>query len=371
MNGITRAAQATTGATQAARLLEDFLIFRQQRGYAPKTIESYKGTVKDFLDFTSKIPVAAVKPIDIREYLAWLLEQGASPASVAQKLCAIRAFFNHLEVSGIVVVSPARLIKRKKPQRKLPHTLTVEEVEKLIAAAENPRDRAIIETFYAAGLRLAELTTMRIENIDWKARTARIIGKGDKERLAPLNTRAIDALRAVIGKRASGFVFYCDQRPNGNGGVELNQQSGGRSYWIASWSEKTSTADGENFFIRHTKYLGKGNDLTHEEANALGDELMRKIGRTIRARTEQPLSKRAIADIIGQAARRAGLGKVHAHMLRHSFATHLMEGGADILAIRDLLGHVSVNTTQIYLHASPKHLKDVLVKCHPHFGGEA
>jgi len=369
MNGITRT--TATSATQAARLLEDFLIFRQQRGYAQNTIRSYKETVRDFLDFTSKIPVTAVRPADIREYLAWLLEQGASPASVAQKLCAIRAFFNHLELSGIVAVSPARLITRKKPQRKLPHSLTVEQVEKLIAAAENPRDRAIVETFYASGLRLAELTNLRIENIDWVTRSVRIIGKGDKERLAPLNKRATDALRTVVAGRTGGFVFYCDRRPNGNGGVQLLRESWGRSYWMASWSEKTSKADGENFFIRHTKYLGKGNELTHEKANALGDELMRKIGRTIRPRTERPLSKRSIYNIIGCAARRAGLGKVHPHMLRHSFATHLMEGGADILAIRDLLGHVSINTTQIYLHASAKYLKDVLVKYHPHFGGEA
>jgi len=365
MNGITRT--TATSATQAARLLEDFLIFRQQRGYAQNTIRSYKETVRDFLDFTSKIPVTAVRPADIREYLAWLLEQGASPASVAQKLCAIRAFFNHLELSGIVAVSPARLITRKKPQRKLPHSLTVEQVEKLIAAAKNPRDCAIIETLYAAGLRVNELTHLRIENISWKARTARIIGKGDKERLAPLNARAIDALRAVIGKRASGFVFHSNRRPNGNGGVSL-QQLGRYSYWIATWAEKTSTADGEDFVVHRTKTLGKGTDLTHEEATALADEFMRKIGRTIRARTE-PLTTRSVWDIISRAARRAGLGKVHPHMLRHSFATHLLEGGADILAIRDLLGHVDISTTSIYLHASPKRLRETLERCHPHFGG--
>ncbi|HVA17319.1 MAG TPA: tyrosine-type recombinase/integrase [Candidatus Dormibacteraeota bacterium] len=362
--------KANPANTYVQRLIADFLAYHEQSSHSPDTIRSYRQTALDFVSFIGDLPLVSVRAVDIREYLAWLLEQGASQASVAQKLSAMKSFFNHLELIGVVAVSPARLIKRKKPQRKLPHALTIEQVDKLIAAAENPRDRAIVETFYASGLRLAELRTMRIENIDWVTRSVRIIGKGDKERLAPLNKRAIDALRTVVAGRTGGFVFYCDQRPNGNGGVQLLQQSGGRSYWMASWSEKTSTADGENFFIRHTKYLGKGNELTHEKANALGDELMRKIGRTIRPRTEQPLSKRAIADIIGKAARRAGLGKVHPHMLRHSFATHLMEGGADILAIRDLLGHVSILTTQIYLNASPKHLRETLERCHPYWGGK-
>ena len=362
--------RANPPGTYTQRLIEDFLAHHEQSSHSPDTIRSYRQTALDFVGFIGDLPVASVRAVDIREYLAWLLDQGASPASVAQKLSAMKSFFNHLELIGVVAVSPARLIRRKKPQRKLPQSLSAGQVEKLIAAAENPRDRAIIETFYASGLRLSELRAMRIENIDWATRSVRIIGKGDKERLAPLNKRSIDALRIVAAGRTSGFVFHCNRRPMGNGGVQL-LQLGRCFYWIVSWSEKTSTADGENFAIRHTKSLGKGDDLTHEEAHALADEFMRKIGRTVRMPTEQPLSKRAIACIIGRAAGRAGLGRVHPHMLRHSFATHLMEGGADILAIRDLLGHVSIDTTTIYLHASPKHLKDVLVKYHPHFGGEA
>ena len=363
--------RASPQSTYTQRLIQDFLAYHQQSSHSPHTITSYRRTALDFVNFIGALPIASVRPVDIREYLAWLLEQGASPASVAQKLSAMKSFFNHLELIGVVAVSPARLIKRKKPQRKLPQSLSVEQVEKLIAAAENPRDRAIVETFYAAGLRLAELTNLRIENIDWKAQTARVIGKGDKERLAPLNKRSIDALRIVIASRTSGFVFHCrNRRPQGNGGVSLWRQPDGRSYWILNWSEKTSTADGESFFIRRTKSLGRGDDLTHEQASALADEFMRKIGRTIRPSTERPLSMHWIGDIIGGAARRAGLGKVHPHMLRHSFATHLMEGGADILAIRDLLGHVDISTTSIYLHASPKHLRETLERCHPHFGGK-
>jgi len=366
----TEIIRALPASTYTQRLIQDFLVYHEQRSYSPHTITSYGHTALDFVNFIGDLPIASVRPVDIREYLAWLIEQGASENSIAQKLCAIRAFFNHLEFIGVLAVSPARLITRKRPQRRLPHALAIEEVEKLIDAAENPRDRAIIETFYASGLRLAELTAMRIENIAWKQpASVRVIGKGNKERLAPLNKRAVDALRIVVAGRTSGFVFHCNRRPQGNGGVTLLKLDG-YSYWIVSWEEKTSSADGESFVTRHTKNLGKGGDLTHEEARALADEFMRKIGRPIRPSTARPLSTRAIQGIIGGAARRAGLGKVHPHMLRHSFATHLLEGGADILAIRDLLGHVDIGTTGIYLHASPKHLRETLERCHPHFGGK-
>ena len=355
--------------THTQRLISDFLAYHEQRGHSVHTVVSYRGTARDFVNFIGDLPIASVRAVDIREYLAWLLEQGASPASIVQKLCAIRAFFNHLELIGVVAVSPARLIKRKKPARKLPHALTVEQVERLIAAAENPRDRAIIETFYASGMRLAELTNLRIENIEWKARTARIVGKGDKQRLALLNKRASDALRIVVAGRTRGFVFDSNRRLQGNGGVGVLGIPG-YEYWRLSWTEKGSTADGETVFIHRTKNLGKMLDLTRAQANSRADEFMRKIGRAIRPSTERPLSMNRIQAIIGSAARRAGLGKVHPHMLRHSFATHLLEGGADILAIRDLLGHIDISTTSIYLHASPKHLREVLERCHPHCGGK-
>ena len=361
--------RANPASTYAQRLIEDFLAYHTQRSHSPYTITSYRHTALDFVNFVGDLPIASVRPVDIREYLAWLLEQGASENSIAQKLCAIRAFFNHLELIGIVAVSPARLIKRKRPQRKLPRALTIEQVEALIAAAENPRDRAIIETFYSSGMRLAELTNLRIENIEWKAGIARIVGKGDKERLSPLNKRAIDALRIVVAGRTRGFVFDSNRRPLGNGCVTVLKIPG-YEFWRLEWREKGSTADGEAVFIRRTKNLGKTSDLTRAQANRRADEFMREIGRTIRPSTERPLSMVRIAHIIGCAAHRAGIGKVHPHMLRHSFATHLLEGGADILAIRDLLGHVDVSTTSIYLHASQKHLRETLERCHPHFGGK-
>lgn len=364
----TEIIRALPASSYTQRLIQDFVVYHEQRSHSPNTIISYRHTAVDFVSFIGDLPIASVRPVDIREYLAWLLEQGASENSIAQKLCAIRAFFNHLELIGVVAVSPARLITRKRPHRKLPHALTIEEVEKLIDAAENPRDRAIVETFYASGLRLAELTVMRIENITWKQpASVRIIGKGNKERLAPLNRRAVEALRILVAGRTRGFVFQSNRRPYGNGCLSMLRVDC-HLYWHLSWNEESTTADGETFFIPRWKNLGNVSNLTREQANALADDFMRKI-RTIRPSTERPLTTRAVEDIIARAARRAGL-KAHPHMLRHSFATHLMEGGADVLAIRDLLGHTDVSTTSIYLHANPKHLRETLERCHPHFGGK-
>jgi len=351
--------RANPPATYTQRLLDDFLAFHAQTGHAAKTIESYRQTAFDFVSFIGDLPLVSVRAVDIREYLAWLLAQGASPTSISQKLSALKSFFNHLELCGAVPVSPARLIRRKNPPRKLPHSLTVEEVEKLISAAKNPRDRAVIETFYASGLRLAELTAMRIESIDWAARSARIVGKGDRERLAPLNKRAIDALRIVVGSRTSGFVFDATRRRRLGTGSIIKQKSRSNFYWVLR-------------FKNTDLCLGNVKKITREAATALADEYMeKKVGHPLPPRNERTISRHAIANIVGRAARRAGLGKIHPHMLRHSFASHLMEGGADLIAIRDLLGHSSLSTTSIYLHTTGKHLKDVLVKYHPRFGGEA
>lgn len=145
----------------------------------------------DFLDFTKQLPVTAVRAVDIREYLAWLLGQGNSSNSIAQKLFALRSFFNHCELTGAIQVSPARLVRPRKLQRKLPKTLTLAEIDKLVEAADTQRDRAIFLTLYASGMRLSELTHMLIENIQWDVPAVRVLGKGQKERLAPLNKRTL------------------------------------------------------------------------------------------------------------------------------------------------------------------------------------
>lgn len=349
------------------RMIDQWLMQRRLRGLSTsaRTRESYGGTVRDFLDFTKGVPPTLIRTPDIREYLAWLLAQGNSESSVNQKTFALRDFFNFLEYIGAVPASPARLIKSRKIPKRLPKLLSIEEVDRLVAAAQAPLELAILETFYASGMRLAELRTMRIENINFDGRCAKILGKGDKERLVPLTRRSLASLRAVIAGRTQGFVFQAQRRPAGNGSVSAR-----RGYWILSWSERAATSDGETFSRRRYKSLGTTEkEMTQVEAQAFADKFAgEQLGHKLKPQEDKPISQYGVASIVKRVGRRVGL-KIHPHMLRHSFATHLHERGADIFAVKELLGHESILTTQIYAHVSPSKLRETWRKFHPH--GEA
>lgn len=419
-------------------MMEDFLLDVKLRR-ASRTHENYRAICTDFLNFIGDLPLASVRPVDIREFLAWLSEQGASHNTLVQKRYALGAFFKHLEMLSVVPTSPCRSVGVRKWKRKLPETLTREQIDRLIAATENARDRAIVRTLYSTGCRLSELTGMRIENISWDDRpAAKILGKGDKERLVPLNTRAAAALRSVIGKRKSGFVFESTQRPLGRGTLCVDRGGDWRlvyherikgpdgetccrkhskalgralsvaprvhltrnqyyEFWALSWAERSEQAT--KWKVRHTRFIGSAKSMNRAEAQARADAFLeRQFGPNARRslptitreeaeaaagkfltemlkrpadpRAERPLAKHAIYNVIRSAGLRAGLGDVHPHMIRHAFALHLLEGGADLVAIQRLMGHESLSTTQIYLRVSQKHLLETMQKYHPHFGGK-
>jgi len=367
-------------------LLEDFLAELKHRDRAPATVVSYGHTCEDFIDYISGLPLHSVKPRDIRDFLEWRCEQGDSHNSILQRQVALRSFFKHLEMLSIVPVSPARAIPIRKQKRKVPKTLTIEQVEALITAADVPRDRAIIEIFYSTGCRISELLGMRIENIqrDHSHAVIRIIGKGNKERLVPLNARAVEALKPVVGDRKAGFIFRSDCRPPGAGSISL-VCCGTRRYWKLHWFERVEVGDESVSQYRSTT-LGLARDengnapkpqarrgkllkiLTreqadHEAARFLSDHLDRPTPPD----TDRHLSKERVYAIVASLALRAGIGHVHPHMLRHTFATHLYERNADLFTIKELLGHSLLQTTAIYMHASPRKLEEVISKFHPHW----
>lgn len=351
------------------RLIEQFLMERRVRGLSTseRTKESYGGTVRDFLDYVKGVPLTAIRHADIRDYLSWLLTQGNSESSVNQKTCALRAFFNFLEITGTVPTSPARLIKQRKVPKRLVKALSIEEVDRLIAAAQAPVETAVLETLYASGMRVSELKNLRIENLDFQIPAARVIGKGNRERIVPLNHRAVEAIQVLTGERTAGPVFTLHRRPNGNG-LRLELYNGHR-YWRFVWWERRRGESGESFRVSRGKHLGPST-LTYEEAEARAEKFAReRLCRDLPKRVDRPFSKEGIEALVRRVGARAGL-KVHPHMLRHCFASHLHNGGADLVAIKELMGHESIATTQIYTHVAPAKLLETWRKFHPHGDGQ-
>jgi integrase/recombinase XerD len=181
-----------------AKLLDDFLLNLEAGDSSPNTIIAYRYAIADFLDFTLGLRMPELTHREISEWLHFLKVRGVSSQTLSQRINALRSFFKYAQVEGVVRDSPAALIKNRRVSRPLPHWLSVVDLRKLVAAAENPRDRALVEFMWATGCRLAEVIGARVENIDWHGRTVKVLGKGDKERLAPLSTKAVETLQAYL-----------------------------------------------------------------------------------------------------------------------------------------------------------------------------
>ena len=290
---------------------------RTARNAGENTARAYVGDVRAFLRFMADkhfggpdAPIQAVRPSEIdrlkmRDYLADLQSGDISRRSSARKLSAVRGFFDFLLANGIVEINPADEVSHPKIKRGLPEFLSIDEMENLLNAPSidtplGTRDRAVLETLYSAGMRVAELAGITLDQMDLDGGTVRITGKGDKQRDAVLGRYAVAALRK-----------YLDIR------LELNR--------------------------------GKSE------------------GRLFLSRNGRPLGERDIHRIVTKYARKLwGNRSVSPHTLRHSFATHLLDGGADLRDVQELLGHSSLSTTQIYIHVSVERLRAVYDKAHPH-----
>ncbi len=373
---------ASVGRKELSALIEDLLIYGQQRGYSAHTLTSYREAITDFLEFFKGADLCTIKPMDIRQWMHWLMTQGKKRNTISARLYAIRQFFDRAVLLDVMQSNPARLIKIHAYNRPLPRFLSEEEVRKLICAPESLRDRTILEVLYATGCRQAEVAGMRIENISWSDRTVRVIGKGDKQRLVPLGRIARDMLTKYLKGRTEGPVFLSKEEHHATqrGGLAL-QRGGGRdsearangTTWYAYWCE---TVNGKRKL--HGRRIGTIDqfpmrDLARQEANKFLASKDAVIGRhkfTHQSASGRGILGRDIGRIVASAARKAGLRHAHPHMLRHSFATHLLEHGADLITIRDLLGHSSVMTTQIYASVTKSHMEKTLQRCHPRWQEE-
>ncbi len=292
---------------QALARFRDFL--EGVRGASPHTIRAYQGDIGDFLVFLQEEGrlLAQVDRIEMRRYLAHLKGKGLSPSTLGRKVASLKAFFRFLLQEGFLEQDPAVALRTPRKPRRLPRLLTEEEVTRLLEAPLprdffGIRDKAILEVLYSTGVRVGELTRLRKADLDLARGVGKVLGKGRKERLVLLGRPARKAVKEWLRERES-----------------LRRRLGKVEGWL---------------FLGHK---GKG------------------------------LSTRRIAQILEKAAALAGLScRVHPHLLRHSFATHILNRGADLRIVQEMLGHSSLAATQIYTHLGLDRLREIYRKAHPH-----
>ncbi len=296
---------------EIAPAISSFLTHVQvEKGLATNTLSAYRRDLAKFEDFARKrkLALATVKRDDLVDFLASLYRQKLESKTVARHLVTLRNFFRYAQVQALITEDPTAHLESPKIRRSLPGYLRLDEVEKLLALPDQTtplglRDRAMLEVLYSTGLRVSELTSLRVMDLDMKVGCVRCIGKGDKERIVPVGRKALaivekylrDGRTALIGtvRGSAGAYLFVNRR-------------GGRISRVGVWK------------------------------------------------------------IFSSYGRKAGLRvPLTPHMLRHSFATHLLERGADLRSVQLMLGHSDISTTQIYTHVVEERLKQIYKAHHP------
>jgi integrase/recombinase XerC len=293
--------------------LDRFIIYlRAEKNASEYTIRNYRQEIDQFLGFLRREGVGSWEGVDrlvLRRYLAWLGAEGYAKSSIARKLSELRSFGQFLVRERIVEMNPFRAVSSPKVPRRLPNFLSVDETVALLSTpnASDPqgqRDRAILELLYASGMRVSEVVGLNLSQIDLERREIRVWGKGGKERLVLLGRPAVGALRQYLND--------------------------GRRQLLGARANKPTT-------------------------NAV---LLNRFG--------DRLSVRSVQLILDKYTRGAGIDRrVTPHVLRHTFATHLLDGGADLRAVQELLGHAQLSTTQIYTHITQTQARQVYLRAHP------
>jgi integrase/recombinase XerD len=306
------AARDVPDRTVLDRAIDDFLTYlRVERGLAPATIRAYRGDLDDFAAARgtasewNRTPDAALRYLAARTRRGRPHDPGLAPTSLRRRAASIRGFYRFAFGEGLIAIDVAQHIDLPRQPRLLPETLTVHEVEQLLEAAPDLRGRALLELLYAAGLRISEGLGLDREDLSIDGGFVRVIGKGDRERLVPVGDVALD--------------------------------------WLGRWIE-----EGRPSFL------------------ALGHVVPDRGGPLFLGDRGRRLARQQGFAIVRSAAKSAGLSdRVSPHTLRHSFATHLLEGGADLRIVQELLGHASISTTQLYTHLTGERVREVYARAHP------
>jgi integrase/recombinase XerC len=302
-------------------MLEEYLKqflehLRYERNASQHTLRNYAIDLEQFRDYLinigkgNEIKVNDIDHLTIREWMAHLYSQNKKKTSIARKLASLRTFFQFLVREGVLERNPARLVSRPRIEQKLPTTLSVEEVTKFIEMPDlskdlGKRDRAILEFLYATGVRVSELVNLNLRDIDFREKVVRVTGKRRKQRVVPFGEYAAQALMLYLVEARPKFLANCPPSKRDEQAVFLNYQ---------------------------------GTRIT-----------TRSVGRMVEKYIKQC----------------ADLHSISPHSLRHTFATHLLDKGADLRAIQELLGHARLSTTQIYTQVSMEKLIEEYTRTHP------
>jgi tyrosine recombinase XerC len=309
--------------TEAQAAVDTFIAsLRDERGLSPNTVAAYHRDLIQFFTFAAR--ASQGDPIDVdhrllRQFLAQLRTRGMSSTTIRRKAAALRSCFRYLERRKLVPEDPAADLGSPKIERRLPSVLKEEEVEAMLEAAApgDPvglRDRAVLELLYATGIRVSELCGLQLGDVSLSAGTVRVMGKGSRERVVPFGEPAQHALEQYL---ATG-------RPH--------MQPHARPADASQGGSDDGRGDGTLFYNRRAR----------------------------------PLTPRDVRGLLSKYRLAAGAPKgTSPHTLRHSFATHLLEGGADLRAVQELLGHAALTTTQTYTHVSKERLRRVYEQSHP------
>ncbi|MCI0483854.1 MAG: tyrosine recombinase XerC [candidate division NC10 bacterium] len=306
------------------RLIQQYLRELETDGSSPQTVRGYRIDLTQFLAFVRRmhpeaseaIPLDWIDPLTVRAFMGSLRSRGLSPRTLARRVAALRSFCQFCCRRGLLTWNPARLVTTPKLPRPLPSHLTVDQAFQLLATPQGGspipiRDRAILELFYASGMRVGELVDLAVEDMDLEQRLAKVRGKGRKERIVPIGRPAVEALKAYLAVRES--------------------LQGGKIVGTAGSARL-------------------GGHRTPLFLNRRGGQL----------------TSRSVERLLEKYLKKSGMGKaITPHGLRHSFATHLLQAGADLRVIQELLGHARLSTTQRYTHVNLDQLMAVYDKAHP------
>ncbi len=289
------------------RTVERFLNYLKiEKNYSKHTLTSYTNDLREFFKFLDKETLENVDVLFLRKYLALLKTNDFSKKTVARRMASLRTYFKYLVREGYLKKSPVGFLKTPKLEKRLPIILDENEMSRLMDSPGQDlaglRDRAILEALYSTGMRVSELVGLNIDGIDFIGGVCRVLGKGAKERLCPIGDRALRCIRQYLAS------------------LESMKQRKGNALFV--------------------------NVSPHQKGSRLTDRSVRRV----------------VEKYIARTCRKENISP---HTFRHSFATHLLNRGADLRSVQELLGHENLSTTQIYTHVSTQRLKEAYDKAHP------